>query len=634
MNRVPFGHNYFGVRAASLGFFGKEPNDMSLEECASLVSCVKNPVAISPLRRPETNQKARNHVFKRMMLEGELSEEDYERLIKLPVKTNPKPLYQQKSYSYEKVAALARKLLGAEAVSLGGFRIHTSIDRDIQKATEESLKNHLEEIENHEDFAHPLYADYERNGKAPKYLQGACLMIDSKTGGVLAHVGGRNYSHNQFDFIEGGVRPLGTAFFPFLYTAAFEAGLNPATLIDDEPMNAVYLGIGGGEGIVGEWGMEIMDPSYEEREITARQAFKASKIAASARLGNEVGLENIAKTAKNFGMELGDDGKLLSRVMMGWDAVSIPIAVRAISAFSTGGQGPAALKYIERIEDIDGNMVYRARDTDMHRKKVTYASPEAAYQTHSMLSEVAEDGNLADRSGVLPRGFKGGVKTGTLHNFSDGWTLGYNGRISCGVWVGFRDGKNKPIYEGAFAKDLSLPVFADAVRAAEQDFPSQEVEMPRTISAVSTCASCGHKATQYCYESVDVEDEYGQIETRSVSTEYTEFFRTDRVIQTHCSVHGQGSDDLRKYNSESGNSNLVDLSNIPPIRPRSELVVGVDPYKSKGLSLAPKGDVQDLEIHKNMPMLTGEDTVRRQIMAEKEATLKLAPPDRMLIKAE
>ena len=80
------------VRSASLGYFGKEPKDLTIEECASMVACVKNPAGLTPLRYPKSNKKARDHVLNRMLAEGMITQSDWSRMTALPVTVNSKPL--------------------------------------------------------------------------------------------------------------------------------------------------------------------------------------------------------------------------------------------------------------------------------------------------------------------------------------------------------------------------------------------------------------------------------------------------------------------------------------------------------------------------------------------------------------
>src|SRR4029077_6627831 len=107
--------------------------------------------------------------------------------------------------------------------------IHTTIDADLQKVAEESLRTHLDQAEKHPGYTHHTYAEYASkfrkgtpNPPVPEYLQGAVLALDNSTGGILALIGGRDFEHNQFNRALQAKRPAGTAMTPFVFAAAFE----------------------------------------------------------------------------------------------------------------------------------------------------------------------------------------------------------------------------------------------------------------------------------------------------------------------------------------------------------------------------------------------------------------------------
>src|SRR5438445_7481005 len=164
-----------------------------------------------------------------------------------------------------------------------GFRIHTTIDVDLQKAAEDSIRANLDRVEKHPEYTHHTYAKYEatfRKAKAngtmtnqpdPEYLQGAVIGLDNDTGDIMVLVGGRDFEHNQYARALQARRPAGTAMLPFVYAAAFEKGMFPGSLVEDSPLDNRAVMIGGTTGILGEWGPESAENRYEGT-MTARQA--------------------------------------------------------------------------------------------------------------------------------------------------------------------------------------------------------------------------------------------------------------------------------------------------------------------------------------------------------------------------
>ncbi|MGB0775269.1 MAG: transglycosylase domain-containing protein [Akkermansiaceae bacterium] len=258
LNRIPFGSGYYGIRSASLGYFGVEPKDLTVSQCASLVGCIRNPLKNSPLNDLAMNQSKRDQVLGRMVDDGFLSQAEHDKLIAEPVVVNPKPIRRGTSHLYERIAGKVREHLGEDALTQGGFKIHTTIDLDVQRAMTQSLLKQLDAIEAKPGYAHAKIADFQE-GK-PEYLQGAGLMVDNSSGAVIAYVGGRDFNHSQYDFIQSGKKPIGTAFLPFLAVTAFEKNLSLSHKLLDRPMDNRAIMLDGREGIVGEWGMETLTP--------------------------------------------------------------------------------------------------------------------------------------------------------------------------------------------------------------------------------------------------------------------------------------------------------------------------------------------------------------------------------------
>lgn len=579
LNRIFFGKEYYGIRSASLGYFGKEPMDLTTEECASIVALIKSPNPLSPLYDPVANKRWRNFVLSRMREEGSISRSEMRRCQALPLVLNPKPLRRGTSHLYERVCDEVRRVLGEDALAAGGFKVHTTILAEAQKAAQESLLKSLAKAEARPGYSHQKYKDYSKGSAKPaEYLQGAVLMIDHDTGEVLAHVGGRDYAQVPYDFIELGKRPLGTAFFPFIYAAGLSSGQTPATLVEDLPMDNRSVMVGGSEGILGEWGMEVPSPVYEQKMIPARTALEQSKIAATVRFAGMTGLQRVVDTAVSFGLPL-QKAELLPRLAVGFEEVPMKNAVRAMSAFPRGGMsGPESLFYVDRVQSATGQVVYR-------RQRYTPASSEVidsatAWQVHSMMAGSLFRGSS---KGVLDElvetPFHGAGKGGSTHDFSDTWFIGYNKRVTCGVWTGFLMGNGQPIYPGAFSRDLSMPVWEATMNAAAPSFGGGALQAPDNVTLVQVCSVSGQKATQFCQEHVE-DTASGAIRSRSAAVQ--EYFRRGTENLPFCNIHsGVGE----------GVSPDMALLNLPaldavPVRPKEPVLIGDDPYHTEIPSFA------------------------------------------------
>jgi len=623
LNRVPFGSGFYGIRSASLGYFGKEPRDLTLSECASLVGCIKNPTKISPLNDLEMNQKARNQVLKRMAAEGFITETESAELQAKSVVINPKPIQRGASHLYERIATAVRQRLGEDAMTQGGFAIHTTIDLDVQNAMEASMLKSLATAESVDGYAHPKYEAYRRENGKPKYLQGAGLMIDNKSGAVIAYVGGRDFTHNQFDIVQLGRKPIGTAFFPFIYTAALEKKMSPASLLIDAPMNNRAIMLDGREGVLGEWGMEILNPEYEG-EITLRRALEVSKIGASVRLGKTLGLGTVMETARKFGLTF-PESKLLARMLVGTDEFSLPDMVRAYSAFPNGGYTSGSMYVIDRIVDSSGSIRFQSPKKG---SPDVILDQQTAFVMHSMLQSSLKNNVNAD--GVSkPSGLNDdpslGGKTGTTYDFADNWFVGYNSQVTCAVWAGFLHGRRDPIYPGAFSRETVFPVWVDSMNTAASGFRGHELAAPKGLVTLEICKSSGLRKTKYCQDykrnPVTGKESY-------TSTAFTEYFVIGSEPSGYCDVHGVVDGSLANNDYDfSATGTKASQSRAIPVQPKAPLLLGKDPYGTVQPDFVPRdaAAVSSGGGVVNFDQLEAEDN---------DAAIILDRPRRVSIKAE
>ena len=207
---------------------------------------------------------------------------------------------EQNSYVQEMVRLQVIEQIGIENAGKGGLKINTTIDNETQRVAIQSLYRNLAKTENHPEFKHQTYADYQEKEispdplaltkkkiQTPDYLQGAVIMIENATGGIVALVGGRNFKHSQFNRALQSKRPTGTAFKPFVYAAAFSENYFPGSIIKDSPIDNRSVAIGGSTGILGEWGSESDTVTYKGT-ITAREALVESKNSATVRIGKKI----------------------------------------------------------------------------------------------------------------------------------------------------------------------------------------------------------------------------------------------------------------------------------------------------------------------------------------------------------
>ncbi len=592
LNRIYFGRGYYGIRAASLGYFGKEPADLTVRESASLAALIKNPENYNPIRNPELNKRWRNDVIERMYRSGYLSAKEAERVKQQPLDVRPNPLRRHTSFLHALVQQQAIDLYdnperGEEIVKSAGIRIYTTIDGKLQKAAEEALRQRLKEIEERPDYTHVRHSDprdpaHDRH----LYLDGAVYAVDNKTGGTLVYVAGRDFERDNFDIIENGRRPVGTAMLPFLYMCAFDNGFSPISRLVDDAMDNRLAGIGGEEGILGEWGMEVAKGRYMGN-ITARQALEWSKIAASARLGMTLSARS-TRGARAFTESLQRAGitppkrnpgsteahpVYYPRVYLGTEPVSLKELVMAYTIFPNRGSRPITPYVITKVTDSEGNVLWEnPLHTNAGKRMHKSTSPCTAYRLHSIMRESLKEGAAVRVLSCLPDGFNGAAKSGTNYDFADAALFAYTSSYTCGVWVGYLNDR-RAIYPQAFACDVCGPIIGRVTQQAHGRYEDKELEPPEDTEAVEICRLSGQQATNFCYETTMRDGKPGYERPT-----YVEYFPKGDVTLSPCTVHGDGSPSLSDLLDTRGNNMFSRILPIAPILPKGSALRGNDPY--------------------------------------------------------
>lgn len=583
LNRVYFGGGLYGAESAARGYFGKPASELSVSDAATLAGLLKSPNGMSPWRNLEAAQSGRDFVLGRMKEIGKITQAQYDEATRTPLRVKKRKLSTGgQSYALDYIRQQVTSELDFDSAASSGYRIYTTLDADLQKVAEDSLRKNLAIAEKQPGFSGTTLADWkgvkhERSddksdnpaaGTTPDYLQGAVMAVESGTGGIVVLVGGRDFADSPYDRALYSVRPPGTAFTPFVFAAGFQSGIFPGTLVDDSALDNRQVMIGGYTGVLGEWGAET-DTNKYEGSIPARRAVSEGKNAATVRFGIDVGLEKVIELAKKAGL----DGNLrpFPATFLGSSEVSLAQLTLAYTIFPNDGARPEKPFIISRVEESDGTVVYQARPT---RDQVV--SPAVAFEVHSFLTDVLEKGTAANASSEFKlKSFPGGGKTGTAYNFTDAWFVGYDSELTIGVWAGFD--KRRPIYRGAFSNRIALPVWVDIMNASTAGFAPKEIPRPSLIERVEVCSASGLPATPNCFK----EDEHG-VRTR---TTFFEFATRDQTPKGTCYVHGgNGTPDLARQITGSAiprAAAAINLSAVQPIIVKAPSVIGdTDPYQS------------------------------------------------------
>src|SRR5437868_1252764 len=593
LNRIYFGGGLYGAEAAARGYFAKPAREMSLAECATLAGLIKSPNRLSPCTDRANSREVRDYALDRMRDLGFISRERCAAARAEQIAIGNRQNAQGQTYAVDYIRQQVIAAVGWNRAMNEGFRIRTTIDVDLQKAAEDSLRTHLEAIEQRPDYNHQTYAAYAasvKRGKAnanmsdrpaPEYLQGAIIGLDNASGDIMVLVGGRDFEHNLYNRALQARRPAGTAMLPFVYAAAFEKGMYPGSLVEDSPLDNRAVMIGGTTGILGEWGPESSDNRYEGA-MTARQAMAKSKNGATVRIGMDAGVDAVLQLSTSAGIR--SQLRHFPATFLGSSEITLAELALAYTIFPNGGWRPNAPHILDRIEEKDGTLVWDAKQENIRKLVV---KPETAYEVHSCLVDALQSGT--GKAAFTQFGLKkipAAGKTGTAYDFTDALFAGYDSNFTCAVWAGFD--KPQKIYRGAFGRELALPVWVDIMNAAAQSYPPREIKQPSNLKQIEICSRSGLLATDKCYDAVKMPSG-DTVQRRST---YMEIATPSQAPTEPCNVHGEARARLAR---EFGSSDLpraalaVNLSEITPVVIRSPtLLADKDPYNSLKPTLKPQ----------------------------------------------
>ncbi len=593
LNRIYFGGGLYGAEAAARGYFAKPAREMSLAECATLAGLIKSPNRLSPWTDRANSREVRDYALDRMRDLGFISRERCAAARAEQIAIGNRQNAQGQTYAVDYIRQQVIAAVGWNRAMNEGFRIRTTIDVDLQKAAEDSLRTHLEAIEQRPDYNHQTYAAYAASFKkakanatmsdqpTPEYLQGAIIGLDNASGDIMVLAGGRDFEHNQYNRALQARRPAGTAMLPFVYAAAFEKGMYPGSLVEDSPLDNRAVMIGGTTGILGEWGPESSDNRYEGA-MTARQAMAKSKNGATVRIGMDAGVDAVLQLSTSAGIR--SQLRHFPATFLGSSEITLAELALAYTIFPNGGWRPNAPHILDRIEEKDGTLVWDAKQENI-RKLVM--KPETAYEVHSCLVDALQSGT--GKAAFTQFGLKkipAAGKTGTAYDFTDALFAGYDSNFTCAVWAGFD--KPQKIYRGAFGRELALPVWVDIMNAAAQSYPPREIKQPSNLKQIEICSRSGLLATDKCYDAVKMPSG-DTVQRRST---YMEIATLSQAPTEPCNVHGEPRARLAR---EFGSGDLpraalaVNLSEITPVVIRSPtLLADKDPYNSLKPTLKPQ----------------------------------------------
>jgi penicillin-binding protein 1A len=483
-NQIYYGQGAHGAKSAAREYFAKDLSELSLAECALLAGIPANPTLFDPRRRPENAKGRRDTVLDAMAEYGAITREEAE-----AAKAEEMTLAERTErsmrapYFVEFVRQQLIEKYGADRLYRDGLEVTTTLDWKVQKATEEALERQLRHLERLNRYPVVRDGDWvppETPFVNSPYLQGAAVVLDTRTGEIRALVGGRNYWESKFNRAVQAKRQPGSAFKPFVYTAAIEKGIGPSHILLDEPL------------VVPMPGSKPYKPENTKRDfqgpMTLRYALSRSVNVPAVRTILEVGPEAAVDVARRCGI----DGVLpYPSSALGASEVSLLDLTAAYTVFPN--QGILRRPYsIVSVRDRNGAVLERAAPVS----EEALSSPVAGIMTN-LLEEVMDSGTGASArwKGVTA---PAGGKTGTMDDYMDAMFVGFTPAYTMGVWVGFD--ARRTLGQDMTGNAAALPVWIDVMKEALAGLELEPFEVPAGIVWRQVCPESGVLATPDCPE--------------------------------------------------------------------------------------------------------------------------------------
>jgi len=421
LSRVYFGSGAWGLEAASKTYLGKSASELSFSEGAMMAGLLKAPSRYSPVTHPDRSARRTATVIDVMAQQNLISRESHYHALMQPINiTRP----QSDNSAQYFVDWMWDDLEEAIGIPTQDIVVQTTLDFDAQLSANTAVKAHI---------------NPDRNA-----TQAALVSMDG-TGGVMAMIGGLSYTDSQFNRAAQAERQPGSAFKPFVYLAAFKAGLTPWDIREDKAVE------------IGDWAPENFSEEFKG-DMTLENAFAKSINTVAVNLGEEIGRGAVIKTASNFGLE----GLTPLRSLSLGAQVTTPLKLTT-SYLPFSNYGKAAAPYgILSVSTANGTPLYDRLPPDMPR---VVDSQNLAHMNRLMTQTVTQ--GTGRRAAIAGRQVAG--KTGTTNDFRDAWFVGYAPEIVTGVWVGNDDYSPMNRVTGG---NIPAMIWQDYMEATLADMPA------------------------------------------------------------------------------------------------------------------------------------------------------------------
>lgn len=472
LNTINYGQGNMGIVNAASFYFNKKPKDLTLEEAIVLAGIPKNPAGYNPVSNYEASINRARIVAKSMLNNGYIDEDTYNNLFKEKLEifgqTKKNNLQMIMYYQEAVLNELSTiKEVPASLVNAGGLKIYTTLDLNEQTNLEKNiLKN-----------------------KPNESVQVASVIVDPKTGAVKALTGGMNYAKSQYNRALKSKRQVGSTMKPFLYYAALENNMTMSSSFKSEE-TTFYLSNGK------TYAPQNAGNIYASKEITMAAALALSDNIYAVKTNLFLGADKMIDVARRTGITASLDE--VASLPLGTSEINILDYATGYTTFASGGY-EKDLYFIEKIEDLDGNVLYEHED-----KNTLVINPNYTYILNEMMTSTTNSAYVdyttptaLNIAGNLTH--KYALKTGSTN--TDYWIVGYNPDRLVMMWMGYDDNQ---FVDGSI-RNSSKKIWATTIEQSLENIGDSWYELPKNVVAIPLDAVTGkptndvNKATLYYY---------------------------------------------------------------------------------------------------------------------------------------
>ena len=459
LNEAPYGGNIYGIEEATKAFFGKTAIDLTLAESAYLAAIPNGPTYYSPYGKNKDKLESRkNLVLKRMKDLSFISEADYNKALTEKVTFLPEqPMHIAAPHFVFFIKDYLEKKYGVDALESGGLKVITTLDYNLQKKAEEIT------------LTQSKINEKNWNGK-----NAAVVVLDPKTGQILAMVGSRDYFDKTTDGnfnVATALRQPGSSFKPIVYAEAFRKGYTEDTVLFDAPTEFstncdAYSNPYGKYKKSDCYNPDNFDNGFRG-PMTLKNALAQSINVVAVKVLYLVGVPDSIKMAHDLGItSLNDPNRYgLSLVIGGGETTLLDMA-SAYGVFATEGIRHPYQRVLS-IEDGSGKQLEQYQDSSYQ-----VLDPNIPRIISDILSDnIARTPTFGANSALVVPGTQVAAKTGTTNDNKDAWTIGYTPSVVVGVWVG--NNNNTPMKKGGVA--MAGPIWNQVMVEALKNLPKDEI---------------------------------------------------------------------------------------------------------------------------------------------------------------